>query len=612
MRAHFLFSRAALALACSMAAGLGLPVSAATPPSPAEPAASAVNNSPLNGPLFYQLFMAELEARGGQKGMGYQLMLDAARRTSDETLFRRAVGLASEMGDGPGALAAVQAWRTALPNSVQATRFEVQLLLALDRHADAAAATRVMLDLTPEAEQAGTFASLPRLFARNRDRKQTLQLLEPVLQPWVNKPATRVAASVTLGRIASAAGDNDRAIALAREAHAHEPTADGPALLALELLAAGPEADAIVLDHLKHKPGASAIRILYARVLSSMQRYGEAATQLEAVTQADPRIAAPWLTLAALQLELKRPAEATATVNRYLAGLKDGSIVPTTPTAVAGQQIVISADADGDGESDEPVEDQGVAQAYFLLARAAEQQRDFAGAEAWLAKVTDPERALDVAARRAELLARQGKLRQAIDVLRKAPETRPESARTKLVLEAQLHSDAKQWAAAESVLAQASKRFPNDAELLYQQAMMAEKLDRVEDMERLLRRVIEIRPDHHHAYNALGYSLAERNLRLTEARELIVKALELAPGEPFITDSLGWVEYRLGNRTEALRLLKQAYRLRPDVEIGAHLGELLWVTGQQEEARRVLREVRQRDANNQVLRDTLARLKVDL
>ena len=604
MRAHFLFSRAPLALACSAAFGLG-PAQAATPPLPAEAAASAVVNSPMNGPLFYQLLMAEMEARGGQKGMGYQLMLDAARRTSDEALFRRAVGLASEMGDGPAALAAVQAWRTALPQSVQATRFEVQLLLALDRFADAATATRTMLELTPPAELTGTFASLPRLFARNRDRKQTLTQIGPVLQPWIDKADTRVAASVTLGRFAALAGDNERAVALARQAQAHEPGADGPALLALELLAASPEADAIILDHLQKKPDASAVRILYARVLSSMHRYDEAARQLTAVTQAEPRIAAPWLTLAALQLELKRPADAITTVNSYLSGLRDGTIVPAAPAAIAGQQIVISADADGDGQSDEPTADQGVAQAYFLLARAAEQQRDFAGAEAWLAKVTDPQRALDVAARRAELLARQGKLR-------KAPETTPEAARTKLVLEAQLHSDAKQWAASEAVLAQAGKRFPDDAELLYQQAMMLEKLDRLEDMERLLRRVIEIRPDHHHAYNALGYSLAERNLRLPEARELIVKALELAPGEPFITDSLGWVEYRLGNREEALRLLKQAYRLRPDVEIGAHLGELLWVTGQQEEARRVLREVRQRDADNTVLRDTLARLKVDL
>jgi Flp pilus assembly protein TadD len=172
--------------------------------------------------------------------------------------------------------------------------------------------------------------------------------------------------------------------------------------------------------------------------------------------------------------------------------------------------------------------------------------------------------------------------------------------------------DAKLWSDANTVLAQANKKFPDDVDLIYEQSMMFEKLNKLADMERLLRRVIELKPDHQHAYNALGYSLAERNVRLPEARTLIRKALDLSPGEPSITDSLGWVEYRLGNRTEAVRLLREAYKGQPDAEIAAHLGEVLWVTGQTDEARRVWREARQRDAANDVLRETLARLRVDL
>jgi len=611
MRAFPPISRAALALACSLAlAPAAFAQAAAAPTDPDDAPPAVVNNSPLNARMFTQLFVAELEARSGEKGLAYQMMLEAARRSLDESLFRRAVGLASEMGDGPAALSAVQAWRNAIPSSVQATRYEVQLLLALDRFPEAATATRAMLDLTPPEDRAGTFASIPRLFARNRDRKANAQMLEPVLTPWTERAETRVAASVALARTMAAAGNTTRALELTRAAHQQDPAAETPALLAMELLVTHPEADAIVLDHLNARPQGSAIRILYARVLSSIHRYADAAVQLDEVTRRDPQIAAPWVTLAALQLELKKPAEATTTVYRYLAGLRDGSITASTPATGNTSPIVLASGEDDDDE-DGPT-DQSVAQAYFLLARAAEMQRDYAGAEGWLAKVTDPQRALDVTARRAELLAKQGKLKQAVDLVRKAPEDTPEAGRTKLVLEAQLYSDAKQWAQAEGVFADANKKYPNDAELLYQQAMMAEKLNRLEDMERLLRKVIEIRPDHHHAYNALGYSLAERNLRLPEARELIVKALELSPNEPFITDSLGWVEYRLGNSQEALRLLRQAYRLRPDVEIGVHLGELLWVTGQRDEARRILREVRARDATNDVLRDTLARLKVDL
>ena len=148
--------------------------------------------------------------------------------------------------------------------------------------------------------------------------------------------------------------------------------------------------------------------------------------------------------------------------------------------------------------------------------------------------------------------------------------------------------------------------------LLYEQAMMAEKLSRIDEMESVLRKVIEIKPDHQHAYNALGYSLADRSQRLPEAQTLIKKALELSPGDPFITDSLGWVEFRLGNRDEALRLLRQAYASRPDPEIGAHLGEVLWAAGSRDEARRVWREARERDGVNEVLRETLTRLQVKL
>ena len=162
------------------------------------------------------------------------------------------------------------------------------------------------------------------------------------------------------------------------------------------------------------------------------------------------------------------------------------------------------------------------------------------------------------------------------------------------------------------VLATANERYPRDADLIYEWAMVVEKLERVTDMERLLREVIAIKPDHPHAHNALGYSLADRNQRLPEARELIRTALNMSPGDPFITDSLGWVEFRLGNREEAIRLLRQAYRSRPDTEIGAHLGEVLWADGQHDEARRVWLESRGRDAANEVLRETLARLKVGL
>ena len=140
--------------------------------------------------------------------------------------------------------------------------------------------------------------------------------------------------------------------------------------------------------------------------------------------------------------------------------------------------------------------------------------------------------------------------------------------------------------------------------------MMAEKLNRIDEMERLLRSVIAERPTFEHAYNALGYALADRNIRLPEARELIVKALEFSPEDPMITDSLGWVEFRLGNHAQALVHLKRAFEMKADAEIAAHLGEVLWVKGQRDEALRVWREGLLLSNDNETLQGTLKRLQV--
>ncbi|HEX7435588.1 MAG TPA: tetratricopeptide repeat protein, partial [Caldimonas sp.] len=419
------------------------------------------------------------------------------------------------------------------------------------------------------------------------------------------EPGTRSAARVALGRAWLAALDTTKAVDWARRAHEADRGAEGPALLALELLPGTPEAEAIVTGYLEAKPADANMRLLFVRSLAGSQRYADATQQLEQLTRRDPQLAPPWLTLGAIQLEMHHPVEATAALSNYVRLIEAGS-------GGGGAVGPAGPEAQGADDAAPGTPDQALTQAWLLLAQAAEEQRDYAAAEGWLARIDNPQRALEVQLRRASILARQGKLAEARASIRRVPEQTPADARAKLLAEAQLLRDQKAWSEAEKVLAQANKQFPDDVDLLYEQAMMAEKGDHLEEMERLLRRVIDLKPDHHHAYNALGYSLAERKLRLPEARALIQKALELSPGEPFITDSLGWVEYRLGNRDEALRLLRGAYQSRPDPEIAAHLGEVLWASGQAEEARRVWREGRSRDSSNDVLKETLARLRVEL
>jgi len=569
-----------------------------------------VENSDLDAPLFYQLLLGEIELRDGQSGTAYQLMLDAARRSKDEQLFKRATEIALQARAGEQALAAAVAWRQALPESQDAMRYQIQLLVALNRLPEVEEPLVALLRQAPKPALPSMLEAVPRFLARAADRHATAVLIERALKPFVDAPDTRASALVAIGRAWMLADDREKALAALKRASEADPAAEGPALLALDMLPTTTEAEAVVTRQLLAKPLSPTVRLLYVRTLATSQRLAEATSQIQILTKAEPNLAPPWLTLGALQLELRHPKEASAALQNYVRLVEGGAPVNFAAAPVAPAPPAAES---GDDEDDTPPNTtSALTQAFLLLAQASEQDQDFVGAEKWLARIDSPQRALEVQSRRASLLGRQGKMAAARELIRRVPEQSPGDARAKLLAEAELLRDRKMWIEAEQVLAQANKAFPDDTDLLYEQAMLDEKLDRVDVMERLLRRVIELKADHQQAYNALGYSLADRKIRLPEARALIQKALELSPGEPSITDSLGWVEYRLGNREEAIRLLRSAYQARPDPEIGAHLGEVLWSAGQSEEARRVFREARSRDAQNDVLRETLARLRVDL
>ena len=216
-----------------------------------------------------------------------------------------------------------------------------------------------------------------------------------------------------------------------------------------------------------------------------------------------------------------------------------------------------------------------------------------------------------MAARRASILARLGHLEEARALIQAWPAQTPAEARTRLMAEVQLLRENGRANTAYDLLGAAVQRSPQDHELLYDQALMAEKMGNYDAMERLLRRLIALKPDYHHAYNALGYSFAERNIRLAEARALINKALEFAPQDPMIMDSLGWVEFRSGNNAEALKILQAAYKARKDADIAAHLGEVLWAVGQRELAVAVWREGLRLESDSETLTETLKRLKVN-
>jgi tetratricopeptide (TPR) repeat protein len=565
--------------------------------------------------LFYQVLLGEMELQRGELGNAYEILLDAARRSREGLLFKRAVEIAVQGRAGDQALTAAKAWRLAQPTQAEAARTELQLQAALGRVQDAGDALRALIALTPRDERAGLLTSLPRVLVRGGQAEVGMRLLQGVLAPLASDPLLGVPAQVALARGHLAVQQPAAALALARDAHRRAPQHAAVALLAVELLPTAPEAESLVREQLSHPEADLGARLAYARALIDAQRLADANVQLRHINRQQPEMAQPYLMLGALELELRHFAESREALLRYLAltqpAVPAAAGLPLAPSAAPGATAAASPeDTDTDDESASESPAQGRTEAWLMLARGAEQQGDAAAAEGWLARIEGPDRRLDVATRRAALLARQGRLEEARQLLRNVPELKPTDARTKLLAEAALLRDNQRYADAHGLLVQANQNHPRDPDLLYEQAMLAEKLDRMDEMESLLRRVIEIDPQRAHAYNALGYSLADRGQRLPEARQLVQRALALSPGDPFITDSLGWIEFRLGNLPEAIRLLRLAHDSRPDAEIAAHLGEALWAAGQRDEALVVWRGALARDASNEALRETLQRLKV--
>jgi len=549
----------------------------------------AQGNSAMNAELFYQLLLGEVNAQGGEQGVGFQLILDAARKTGDARLFRRATDLALQGRSGESALQAARAWRQALPASREANRYVLQILIGLNRLVEVAEPLKRELAALSGAELLQAMGNLPRMFARASDKKQSAGMVEQALAEYLATPGAGPVAWTTIGRMRLDAADTPGALEAAQLGHALDNSAEGPALLALNLMdRKNPQAEVIVRKHLQGKARPE-IRMDYARALLGSRRYAESTVQLKIVTDDQPDYAQAWLVRGILEQQSNQKAAAERSFTRFI------ELETAKPTT---------------GQGEEPT--RGMTQAYLALAELAAQRKDDNAAQAWLAKIDSPQDMVNVQSRRAAILARQGKMAEARELIRSLPQTNEAEARMKLTAEVQLLRDNKQFRPAFDLLKEALAKTPDDADLMYDQALLSEKLNDLTEMERLLRKIIAAKPDYHHAYNALGYSFADRNIRLPEARQLILKALELAPDDPYISDSLAWVEYRSGNLPQALRILQKAFKDKPDAEIAAHLGEVLWMMGDRTQALVVWKEGMGLNPDNDTLRETLKRLRVNL
>jgi predicted Zn-dependent protease len=577
-----------------LCAALGLPLAAGAQnaASAAEPDATPVVNSALSPELFYSILLGELNAlqapEAGSTRDAFALLLDAAQRSGDERLFERAVGLAMQVRSGNFALQAVRSWKQAHPLSDRANGYHLRILIALNRVPESVDVLRQQLRRASVPDRLFTLVRLPTAYSEVGDKKLAATLIERTLTPYTEQPETAVAAWLVIARLHAQAGNDSTALDAVRMASSIDGEAVDPVMLAIELMSPGrPMAEAMVSSYLHRHPEQAPLRLSYTRALIQQDRTQEAQVNIERVIAQHPTWPTPHLILGTLLAEHNQFERASASMQEYL-------------------RLSVNL----------PVQEseRGKVQAYLVLSQVALKQNDFDRALYWLDRIDNPPDPLSLAVQRASIVAKQGHLNEALSLIAAFEADTEQESRRKTLAQTQLLRDYNKDAQAFDLLeVERKKGNPQpDADLLFEQAMLAEKLKRYEVMEQLLRQHMLLKPKDHQAYNALGYFLADHKLRLTEAKTLIEKALSLVPSDPFVTDSLGWVEFRLGNLDKARSLLEGAFQSKPDAEIAAHLADVYWSLNLPDKALEMAQRGNKLSPSNATLIDTIKRLGLRL
>ena len=521
-----------------------------------------------NGEQFlYEYFLSEIAGQRGDSALAFGGMLDLAGKTRDPRLARRATELAFQSGNMELAREATGLWLQLEPDS-QVARQVLSRLAGVDLENTKRAFARW---LNEPGKAAALFVQIPPVLARFPDKSKVDAAMRELAKPYPQLPESHFA----LAQVALFVGDATRALTEIDEAIRLKAGWSKATILKAQILReSSEETAALVLgDFLKAHGDAKDVRLAYARLLVAKKAYAPAREEF---------------------LRIDRD------------NLRDNVVDAETPYAIAliSQQLEDYAEADKQLQRALESKPRDSNPVLFNLGVVAEARKDNDAALGWYRRVGEGEYFVSAKLKAATLLAKRDGMATGRKFLRDAQDSEDDSSevRTQLILaEAQLLRDAKAFSEAYAVLSTALVKAPNSAELLYDRAMVADKLDKLDMLESDLQRVIELKPDYAHAYNALGYTFAERNKRLGEAWTLIQKALSLSPDDPFIQDSMGWVQFRLGNTDAALATLRKAYQTRRDPEIAAHLGEVLWAAGQREEAQKLWRAALQESPGNDSL-----------
>ncbi|WP_047541396.1 tetratricopeptide repeat protein [Methylotenera versatilis] len=497
----------------------------------------------------YTYLLGEIAGQRGDVTLASQLFLDLAKKTRDVRLAERAARAAAYANQPAIALQASTLWVELDPDSLEAQQASSQLLVASGNFKQAKPHIEKLL--TKPETRANGFLYLNTLLVNQKDKNEVLKAVQELAAPYPTLPEAQFAIAQA-ALIADKPAIANTALTTAEKLR---PGWEAAALLQGQLIFRDSPEKAVTFyqDFLEKYPTANDVRMSYAKLLVNQKRFTEAKPEfvkLIDAAQGSPEISA---VVGLLSLESN---DFTGADKYFQQSIDNGFKEPE--------------------------------QLYIYLGRSSERQKNDAQALIWYDKIpAASERYLESRLSAANVIARTKNVDAAIAMLDEVNELTPEQQIIVIQTQANMLGQVKRNQESFDLMDKAVKSMPNSPELIYDYAMAAERLGKLDVMEAELRRVIRIKPDYAAAYNALGYSYADRNIKLDEAKSLVETALKLQPNDHYMLDSLGWVHYRMGNLTLAVENLRRAYSIQADPEIAAHLGEVLWKQGQQEEAKKV-------------------------
>ncbi len=549
--------------------------------------AGALPHVVMSADILYRLLAVEIAVQRGAILPAAGTTLELARETADPRLAQRAVELYAAVGDLQGALQAAEVWVVNDPSAENARSTRLALTAAAGKTDGLPRLLARQIQATADKTEA--LLNALNVLRRVQDRQLALQLLEQTIE--IAQVQGTLAAYIALADMAQAAGDYNMALSEAQKAQRLKPDSEDAAMRVLDYgMSVDPTAAVkSAKQFARAYPKARQLRLMLAGQLAEIGDVQGALDELGLMSAQYPEDFDLLFVRAQLAYQDKRLSQARELLLQYVEVQlqRQDAIAPGATDAAAA-----------------------VADAYQLLARIAQDEGQADEAIAWLGRIEEPSARYSARLRQASIRAEQGRVDEAVAMIDAAHPADQDEQLIGVLTLSQILRNAKRYEQAIERLQQANLEILDSVEIKYELGMLLERQKRYSDMEKYLRQVIELDPGYAHAYNALGYSMADRNVRLEEAYELIHRAHQILPDDPYILDSMGWVKFRQGDNQLAERYLRQAFEVRPEGEIAAHLGEVLWVMGQQDKAKEVWRQGLELEDGSPVLKETLERFGV--